>query len=132
LVLVLGAVVALFGWTDLVVLTYPYNSGLQAWQVAVRVLALSLLALGIAGPAWFRTARGVAIGVSLLGLTLVVAYVNYVRGFPFELGHVVPDTQPALRSAIFGASGFALALLLFCGWVSWRLWTGARREPRRG
>jgi PAS domain S-box-containing protein len=131
LVLVLGAVVALFGWTDLVVLTYPYNSGLQAWQVAVRVLALTLLALGIAGPAWWRTARGVATGVSLLGITLLAAYVNYLRGFPFELGHAVPDTQPALKSAIFGASGFAVALLLFCGWVSWCLWTGPGRKPTR-
>jgi len=131
LVLVLGAVVALFGWSDFVVLTYPYNSGLQAWQVAVRVLALTLLALGIAGPAWWRTARGVATGVALLGLTLLVGYVNYVRGFPFELGDAVPDTQPALKSAIFGASGFAIALLLFCGWISWRLWTGARRRPTR-
>jgi PAS domain S-box-containing protein len=131
LVLVLGAVVALFGWSDLAVLTYPYNSGLPVWQLGVRVLALTLLALGIAGPAWWRAARGVATGVALLGITLLVAYVDYVRGFPFELGDAVPDTQPALRSAILGASGFAVALLLFCGWVSWCLWTGARRKPTR-
>ncbi len=131
LVLVLGAVVALFGWSELVVLTYPYNSGLQVWQVTVRVLALTLLGLGIAGPAWWRTARGVAAGVSLLGLTLLVAYAEYLRGFPFALGDAVPDTQPALKSAILGASGFVVAVLVFCGWVSWRLWTGARRKPTR-
>ncbi len=128
LVVVLGAVVALFGWTDLVALTYPYNAGLPEWQLTVRLLALILLALGVAGQAWWRTARGVAIGLSLLGLTLLVVYINYVRGFPFELRDAVPDTQPQLVTAIIGASGFALALLLFCGWVSWRLWTGVRPE----
>ncbi len=129
LVLVLGAVVALFGWTDLVALTYPYNSGLREWQLAVRLLALTLLALGIAGQAWWRTARGVAVALSLLGLTLSIVYVNYVRGFPFELREAVPDTQAELDTAILGASGFAVALLLFCGWVSWRLWTGVRPVP---
>jgi PAS domain S-box-containing protein len=128
LVVVLGAVVALFGWTDLVALTYPYNAGLGEWQLAVRLLALTLLALGVAGQAWWRTARGVAIGLALLGLTLLVVYINYVRGFPFELRDAVPDTQPQIDTAILGASGFAVALLLFCGWVSWRLWTDVRPE----
>jgi len=128
LVLTLGAVVALFGWTDLVALTYPYNVGLPEWQLAVRLLAVTLLALGVAGQAWWRTARGVAVGLSVLGLTLLVVYINYVRGFPFELRDAVPDTQAQLDTAILGASGFAVALLLFCGWVSWRLWTGVRPE----
>jgi PAS domain S-box-containing protein len=123
LMLAVGAGVAVFAWTDLARLTYGYNSGFQEWLLGVRVLGLALLALGALGRFWRRTATGVAVGALLLALILLGAYAQYVLHFPFELGDVVPDTKPALGNAIFRVSGFTAATVLFCGWVSWRIWT---------
>ncbi|UCG86350.1 MAG: PAS domain S-box protein [Gemmatimonadota bacterium] len=123
LMLALGASVAIFAWTDLARLTYGYNAGFHEWLVGVRILGLALLALGALGRFWRRTATAVAVGVTLLGLVLLGAYAEFLLDFPFELGDVVPDTRAALGNAMLRVSGFTAATVLFCGWVSWRIWT---------
>jgi PAS domain S-box-containing protein len=129
LMLVLGGAVAVFAWTDLARLTFGYNSGFEEWLLGVRTLGLALLALGALGQLWRRTAMAIAAAVLLLGIVLMGAYVEYVLHFPFELGDVVPDTKAALDNAIFRVSGFTAATVLFCGWVSWRIWTDVRPKP---
>lgn len=129
LMLVLGGAVAVFAWTDLARLTFGYNSGFEEWLLGVRTLGLALLALGALGQLWRRTAMAIAVAVLLLGIVLMGAYVEYVLHFPFELGDVVPDTKAALDNAIFRVSGFTAATVLFCGWVSWRIWTEVRPKP---
>ena len=129
LMLVLGAVVTAFGWTDLVRLTYAYNAGLEEWQLGVRILGLALLSLGVLGRFWRRTGMAIGIGVLTLGIVLLATYVEYLRHFPFELKDVVPDTSAAVDSAILRVSGFTLAAVLFCSWVSWCIWTVLRPKP---
>ena len=71
----------------------------------------------------------IGIGVLTLGIVLLATYVEYLRHFPFELKDVVPDTSAAVDSAILRVSGFTLAAVLFCGWVSWCIWTVLRPKP---
>ncbi len=126
LMLALGAAVTVFGWTDLVRFTYAYNAGLEEWQLAVRILGLALLSLGVLGRFWRRTGIAIGVGVIVLGVVLLGTYVEYLRHFPFELKDVVPDTSAAVDSAILRVSGFTVAAVLFCGWVSWCIWTVLR------
>jgi hypothetical protein len=131
LMLVLGVVMIAVGWTELVRLIYGFNAGLREWQLGVRVLGPVLLALGLAGRDWRLTARGVAVAVLLLALALLVTYADFLRNFPFELKDMVPRTKEALDYALLKTSGFTGALVVFCGWVAWRLWTDVEqhRDP---
>ena len=129
LMLVVGVVMIAVGWTELVRLIYGFNVGIREWQLGVRVLGPVLLALGLAGRYWRLTARGVAAAVLLLALALLATYADFLRNFPFELKDVAPSTTEALDYAILQASGFTAALVVFCGWVAWRLWTDV--EPDR-
>jgi len=131
LALVLGVVVVLVGWTDVVSLTYGYNDdfGLREWQLVVRLLGLSLLGLGVAGTAWKRTARVVSVLILAVAVGLLVVLASFLSSFPFELRDAVPETRRAADSAILQASAFTVAVTLFCSWVFWRLWSGVKEPP---
>jgi hypothetical protein len=120
--LLLGAFFAVFGWSGLVDLSYPYGSGLQEWQLSVRVLAIALLGLTVAGSGRGRAARVVSIGVLLLAAVLSTTYANYLMDFPFGLKDVVPDTRTALYGAVRKATEFTVVAVLFFSWLSWYLW----------
>jgi PAS domain S-box-containing protein len=131
LAIVLGVVVALVGWTNIVALTYGYNNdaGLREWQLTVRMLGLALLGLGMAGQGWKRTSRVVSVLVLLLAVSMVAVFANFLASFPFELRDAVPETRRALDIAILQASGFTVAICLFSGWVYWRLWSDVTEPP---
>jgi len=124
--LLLGVLLSVFGWSDLVELTYPYSGGLQAWQAAVWVLALALFGLTVAGSGRDRAARVVSIGVLLLAAVLMTAYGNYLVDFPFGFEDVVPDARTALFGAVRKATEFTVVAVLFLSWVSWYLWRTGR------
>jgi PAS domain S-box-containing protein len=131
LAIVLGVVVALVGWTDVVALTYGYNNdaGLREWQLTVRMLGLALLGLGMAGQGWIRTSRVVSVLVLLLAVSMLIVFANFLANFPYELRDAVPDTRRALDIAILQATGFTVAICLFSGWVFWRLWSDVSEPP---
>lgn len=120
--LLLGVLLAVFGWSDLIELTYPYSRGFQEWQVAVWVVAISLLGLTVAGSGRDRAARVLSLGVFLLLAVLMITYGDYLMDFPFGLKDVVPETRTALFGAVRKATGFTVVAVLFLGWVSWYLW----------
>jgi PAS domain S-box-containing protein len=125
--LLLGVLFAVFGWSGLVDLSYPYGSGLQEWQLSVRVLTIALLGLTMAGSGRDRAARVVSLGVLLLAAVLATTYANYLLDFPFGLEGVVPDTRTALYGAARKATGFTVVAVLFFSWVSWYLWRIGRK-----
>jgi PAS domain S-box-containing protein len=131
LALVLGLVVVVVGWTDLVSLTYGYNDdfGLREWQLVVRLLGLSLLGLGVAGTAWKRTARVISVLVLAVAVGLLFVLASFLASFPFELRDAIPETKRAADNAILQASAFTVAVALFCGWVFWRLWSDVKEPP---
>jgi PAS domain S-box-containing protein len=131
LALVLGMVVALVGWTELVALTYGYTDdfGLREWQLVVRLLGLSLLGLGMAGTGWKRTARVISVLVLVVAAGLLVVLASFLANFPFELRDAVPETRRALDNAILQALAFTVAIALFCSWVFWRLWSDVKEPP---
>ena len=120
--LLLGVLFAVFGWSGLVDLSYPYGSGLQEWQLSVRVLAIAMLGLTVAGSGRDRAARVISLGVLLLAAVLSTTYANYLMDFPFGLKDVVPDTRTALYGAVRKATEFTVVAVLFFSWLSWYLW----------
>jgi PAS domain S-box-containing protein len=132
LFLALGAVVAVCAWTPVAELVYPHEASLAPWRLALQALALSLVAVGVVGRLWPGVARVVAVGSLLVALVFSAVCVGYLLSLPFELRSVVPETETVLNRTIFEGAGFVVALVLFCGWLARRLWTGAREQPAEG
>jgi len=116
----LGVVLSLVGWSDAVVVTFPYNMGVQEWQYAVRILAGALMALGIAGPRAAVATRAIAVVILGLALVMLVTYGGYLLDFPFGLEDVVPDAE--LDSARRRASEFTAVTVFGCVWIAGFLW----------
>jgi PAS domain S-box-containing protein len=118
--LTLGALLSLVGWSDVAVVTFPYDVGVQEWQYALRVLGGALVVLGIAVPRSKGAARAIAAAVVGLTLVMLVSYVNYLLDFPFGLEDVVPDAE--LDAARRRASEFTAVTVLGCVWIAGFLW----------
>ncbi len=129
--LILGVVIAAAAWTGIVQLTYGYSDdlGLREWQLVVRLLGLSLLGLGVAGTGWKRTARVISVLVLMVAIGMLALFASFLGSFPFELRDAVPETRRALDTAILQASGFTVAVVIFSGWVFWRLWSDVKEPP---
>ena len=120
--------VAVFSWTDVVALTYPYPAGLQVWQWGLRLLSPVLVVLSLAHPRWRYVSRVVSIGLATIVVALLVTYVNYMLGMPYDLATAVEGADVQIHQAMLAASGFSLVCVLVFGWISRRLWVG-QTEP---
>ena len=125
--LIIGALLSAWGWSDLLSVTFPYVTGLEEWQLSVRALGLAVLVLGVAGRGGKRAAIGVGIAAFLVGFVLFVTYLSYMYNFQFGLRGLVPDAEGALRSAMRNATEFTAVAVLACFGIGRYLWRLGRQ-----
>jgi hypothetical protein len=120
-----------FAWSGMITASYPYDTGLQAWQFCVRAWGVILMSMGVAGREWRRTARAVAVGLALTAVVVVTAFALYVFDAPFGLQSIVPDSAGAFNLRVLRASQFVAAVVLCTGPLSWFLWRSTRQNAPR-
>ncbi len=128
LVLGFGALTSAFGWSGFVATVYPYDSGMQAWQLTVRVWGAILVALGVAGPTWRRTARAAAIALILTAVAAVMMLALYVVDSPFGLQTIVSDSTGTFNPRVLKALEFVAGIVLCTGAMSWYIWRSTRER----
>jgi PAS domain S-box-containing protein len=118
----IGALLSAWGWSEILNQTFPYVTGQEAWQLAVRGLGLAVLVLAVAGRSGKRAAKGVAVVAFAVGLVLFVTYLSYVYNFQAGLRGLVPDAELALRDAVRRATEFTTVTVLACIAIGRYLW----------
>lgn len=138
---VLGGVLALIGWTDVVLGTLPWQPGSPDWEFGVvsttlDAMPLGTLGLGLAAAALaVRGARRRLAALSVLAwlvcAALVVAALLYALSAPPVWRAAPPALHPQLALAMARAGVLAAAYLCFYSWLGVHCRRAARRtEPR--
>jgi len=127
----IGVAVSVFAWSSMIGSSYPYDNGLQAWQLCVRAWGVILVSLGVAGREWKRVVRVVAVGLAVTAVAVVMAFVLYLLDAPFGLQSIVPNSAGALNLRVLSASQFVAAVVLCTAPLSWFLWRSARPKAMR-
>ncbi|KPJ95811.1 MAG: hypothetical protein AMS18_02160 [Gemmatimonas sp. SG8_17] len=121
-VIVLGALASLVAWLDFSPLSYPFGSGKVAWLVSVRAVGIALVAVGVLGSRWRRTARWLAVCLVLMVVPLLTVYLDHLLDLPFDVRHLVPDAWTAMKRVIIRTSAFTGAFTALYVSVAWYLW----------
>ena len=130
-VLGVGVGVSVFAWSSMIASSYPYDTGLQVWQLCVRGWGVILVSLGVAGRESKRVVRVVAVGLAVTAVAVVMAFVLYLLRAPFGLQSIVPNSAGALNLRVLSASQFVAAVILCTAPLSWFLWRSARPKTIR-
>jgi hypothetical protein len=126
--IVVGALTSLVAWLDLSPLSYPFASGKVPWLLSVRSVGLALVAVGVLGSRWRRTARGLAVCLVLLVVPLLTVFLDHLLGLPFDVRHLVPDAWTAMKRVIFRTSAFTGAFSVLYVSMAWHLWRLSRSD----
>ena len=137
-VTVLGAAVAVIGWTDLALLWYPLNFGSPEWEfgtisahldgMPLGTLGVVTLSLGVMGRGWRRTTRGLAVIFMAIAAALLGVFAVYWLDVPVALRGVAPQLLPTIKIAIVKATVFAVTYTALYSWLAVYLWQKTRIE----
>lgn len=138
---VLGAALALAGWTDVALGLLPARPGNPDWEfgaisATLDAMPLGTLGLGLAAAALTargarRTLAAVAVFAWLVVAALVVGILLYALSAPAVWRAAPPAVHPQLMLAMAKAGVLAAAYLSFYLWLGVHCRRAARRsEPR--
>ena len=125
---VAGAVLALVGWTDVVLLWYPLNVGNPEWEFATVGATYDALPLATIGSAALtiaalgrrsrRALRALGAWFVIVSLVLVGAYVLYLLSAAVAWKSVTPEYRFVLHRALGKCSSQAVLYVLLYGWLA--------------
>ena len=135
--LALGIVLAIVGWTDVMLLWIPLNVGMEAWEFRTIGMTFEGLPLGTVGLALVGTGaigrnlrvprRILAVLFAVLAVGFLCIFLLYLLDIPLALQNVQEQVKPALKQNIFKTTIGVLAYTAFYSWSAWYLWRKADR-----
>lgn len=139
---VVGAVVALVGWTDLAFAWFPLEWGNLEWEFGSSSRTfdgLPLSTMGVAAMAAAAVGSGSRRGTLIvllfgaLSLLLVIAAAAlYWINVPPAWAAAPEPILASLKMAALRTSIFMVVYLVFYSWLTWFLWRGWRAFPSGG
>ncbi len=129
LVAVVGSVLAVIGWTDILLAWYPPKFGTVEWEfgtISATIDSMPLGTMGLAALAASAIARGATRPVRIVGVlcwliagVLLGVLALYLLDLPVAWNGVQEGLRPMLGKAMLKTSLLTLAYIGLYGWLGW-------------
>lgn len=142
LLMVVGAMLALVGWADIVLTWYPPRWGSLEWELGtvsstfdalpLGTLGLAILAAGLIARAWLRTSRALSVLMWLIVVALLGLMLLFVLDVAPALRAVNPALRGALKKSMLKTAFIAVLYLSTYVVMAWWLWRVSRVGSSKG